>query len=187
MHLSRASFFADFYVYPSLAAVFVAFALIYHPHRWIAVTVAFFVGIATWTFVEYIMHRWVLHHLTWIKDQHAKHHDDAKALIGTPTWLSLVVMLILVLGPAATYTDFSIALSFTAGLMLGYLGYTLAHYVVHHWASRPNSYLFRLKQRHALHHHYDDLGNFGVSNGFWDYVFRTNIVVRRDTPVTGGH
>lgn len=179
MHLSRAGFFADFYVYPSLAVVFVAFAIVTTPSRWLAVTIAFFTGIAIWTFVEYIMHRYVLHHLTWIKDQHAKHHDDQKALIGTPTWLSLVVILILVLGPVATYTDLGIACGFTAGLMLGYLGYTLAHYGIHHWSARPDSYLFRLKQRHALHHHFDDAGNFGVSNGIWDYVFGTNIVVRR--------
>ena len=184
MHLSRVSFFADFYVYPSLAVVFVAFALILAPHRWPAISLAFFTGIAVWTFIEYIMHRYVLHHLTWIKDQHAKHHDDQYALIGTPTWLSLGVMLILVLGPVATYLNLEIACSFTAGFMLGYLGYTLAHYGIHHWNARSGGYLSRLKRRHALHHHYDDLGNFGVSNGIWDYVFGTNIVVRRDESTT---
>jgi len=184
MHLSRASFFADFYVYPALAAIFLAFAIFRTPNRWFAMAVAFVVGIAVWTFVEYIMHRYVLHHLTWIKDQHARHHDDAKALIGTPTWLSLVVILILVLGPVSMYLDLGLACSFTAGLMIGYLGYTLAHYAIHHWAAHNGSYLFSLKRRHALHHHYNDLGNFGVSNGFWDYVFGTNITVRPDSDST---
>jgi len=184
MYLSPASFFADFYVYPALAVVLLAFALYRSPSQWLGETVAFVVGFGVWTFIEYIMHRYVLHHLTYIKDQHAKHHDDQKALFGTPTWLSLVVMLVLGAGPAVTYMGLPMGSAFTAGLMLGYLGYTLAHYTIHHWNARNGSYLFRLKQRHALHHHYDDLGNFGVSNGIWDYIFRTNIVVRRDDSTT---
>ncbi len=180
MYLSPASFFADFYVYPALAVILVTFAIYRAPSHWLAVLVALAIGLGGWTFIEYIMHRYVLHHLTYIRDQHAKHHDDQKALFGTPTWLSLVVLLVLAAGPAVTYVGLELGSAFTAGLMLGYLGYTLAHYTIHHWNARPGSYLFRLKQRHALHHHYDDLGNFGVSNGIWDYVFRTNIVVRRD-------
>ena len=181
MYLSRASFFADFYVYPSLAVLLVAFALWRTPERWLGVFVAFSIGILGWSFVEYIMHRYVLHHLTYIKDQHAKHHHDQKALFGTPTWLSLVVFLVLASGPAITWSGLEFGLAFTAGLMLGYLGYTLAHYGIHHWNARPGSYLFRLKRRHALHHHFDDMGNFGVSNGFWDYVFGTNIAVNHET------
>ena len=180
MYLSPASFFADFYVYPALAVILMAFAFYRAPTHWLAVLVAFVIGFCSWTFIEYIMHRYVLHHLTYIKDQHAKHHDDQKALFGTPTWLSLVVILVLASGPAVTYAGLVLGSAFTAGLMLGYLGYTLAHYTIHHWNARNGSFLFRLKQRHALHHHYNDLGNFGVSNGIWDYVFRTNIVVRRD-------
>ena len=187
MHLSKASFFADFYVYPSLAVVFVAFAFAMTSNRWLGIAIAFFTGIAVWTFIEYIMHRYVLHQLTWIKDQHAKHHDDQYALIGTPTWLSLVVILVLVLGPVATYTNLGIACAFTAGFMLGYLGYTLAHYGIHHWNARPGGYLSRLKRRHALHHHFDDMGNFGVSNGLWDYIFGTNIVRRIDSGPAEAH
>ncbi len=184
MYLSRASFFADFYVYPSLAVILVAFAIYRAPAHWPSVLFAFVIGFGGWTFIEYIMHRYVLHHLTYIKDQHAKHHVDQKALFGTPTWLSLVVMLVLATGPAVTYVGLPLGCAFTAGLMLGYLGYTLAHYTIHHWNARPGSYLFRLKQRHALHHHFDDMGNFGVSNGSWDYVFGTNIVVRREQSET---
>jgi sterol desaturase/sphingolipid hydroxylase (fatty acid hydroxylase superfamily) len=62
-----------------------------------------------------------------------------------------------------------------AAVMLGYLWYVTAHYGMHHWRIRPASHLGRLRRRHALHHHFDDLGNFGVTSGFWDHVFRTNI------------
>jgi sterol desaturase/sphingolipid hydroxylase (fatty acid hydroxylase superfamily) len=50
-----------------------------------------------------------------------------------------------------------------------------AHYAMHHWQIRSSGFLGRLRQRHILHHHYDDLGNFGVTSGLWDRVFRTNI------------
>ncbi len=179
MYLSRASFFADFYVYPALAVLFLAFAFYLKPTHWGEVLVAFVIGCAGWTFIEYIMHRYVLHHLTYIREQHHKHHVDQKALFGTPTWLSLLVMLVLATGPAIAWVGLALGCAFTSGLMLGYIGYISAHYTIHHWNARPGSYLFSLKQRHALHHHYDDLGNFGVSNGIWDYVFRTNITVQR--------
>ena len=187
MYLSRAGFFADFYVYPALAILLLAFSLYLAPSQWLGAILAFLIGLAGWSFIEYVLHRYVLHHLTYIKEQHAKHHTDQKALFGTLTWLSLVVMLVLAMGPAITYAGLRLGCAWTAGFMIGYLGYVTAHYTIHHWNARNGSYLFRLKQRHALHHHYDDLGNFGVSNGFWDYVFRTNIKVQRDTPAVEVH
>ena len=36
-------------------------------------------------------------------------------------------------------------------------------------------YVYALKRRHALHHHYDEMANFGVTSGFWDHVFRTAV------------
>jgi sterol desaturase/sphingolipid hydroxylase (fatty acid hydroxylase superfamily) len=50
---------------------------------------------------------------------------------------------------------------------------------VHHCRLQPVSYLYKLKHRHALHHHFDDAGNFGVTTGFWDKVFGTDIKVDR--------
>ena len=29
-----------------------------------------------------------------------------------------------------------------------------------------------------LHHHFDEMGNFGVTSGFWDVVFGTDVKVR---------
>lgn len=173
--LSRNAFFADFYVYPVIAIVFIALALAWDPRQWRASVLAIIIGFALWTFVEYLLHRFVLHHVKWVKDQHDVHHLDQKALVGTPTWFSLLVFLAFVTMPALLISDFEIGVSFTAGMMLGYLWYVTAHYGIHHWQSKSSGYLGRLKRRHALHHHYDDLGNFGVTSGLWDHVFRTNL------------
>ncbi len=178
--LSRRAFFADFYAYPSAAAAFIGVALWIEPSRWAVSLFAVLAGFAIWTFVEYLLHRYVLHHVKWVKDQHDVHHEDEKALVGTPTWFSLLVFVTFVTMPAILLIPLECACGFTAGMMLGYLWYVTAHYGIHHWHIRSSGYLARLKRRHALHHRYDDLGNFGVTSGIWDYVFRTNVTAQRD-------
>jgi len=178
--LSRFAFFADFYTYPAATAAFVILALAGDPQRWMASAIAIIVGFALWTLVEYLLHRLVLHHLRWVKDQHDVHHNDQMALVGTPTWFSMLVFLAFVTMPALIVSTPEVAAAFTAGMMLGYLWYVTAHYGIHHWPSKSVGYFVRLKRRHALHHHFDDLGNFGVTSGFWDRVFRTNLAPPRE-------
>jgi len=177
--LSRLAFFADFYVYPAAVAVLIVLALAQDPDQWTATVAAVAAGICFWTLAEYLLHRYVLHHVKWVKDQHDMHHEDAKALVGTPTWFSILVFLAFVTMPVILVSTFGIGAGFTAGMMLGYLSYVTVHYGIHHWHIRSSGYLARLKRRHALHHRFDDLGNFGVTSGFWDHVFRTNISARR--------
>lgn len=179
MRLSRAGYFADFYVYPTVMTVMTAGALaLSPPSQWAWVGLAILVGVGVWTFVEYQLHRWVLHHVPRIKDMHEAHHDDQMALIGTPTWLSALTIAVTVLLPSYLLVGLPLAAGFTVGLTLGYFFYVTVHHGVHHWKVRPGSYFFNLKRRHALHHHFDDMGNFGVTNGFWDKVFGTDIKVK---------
>ena len=178
--LTRFAFFADFFLYPVAAAAFIVLALAVDPHRWLASLASIAAGIAFWTFAEYLLHRYVLHHVTWVKRQHDVHHHDQKALVGTPTWFSFLVFLAFVTMPALLMSTLEVAAGFTAGMMLGYLWYVTAHYGIHHWRIRSSAYMIRLRRRHALHHNFDNLGNFGVTSGFWDYLFRTNLSHRRD-------
>jgi sterol desaturase/sphingolipid hydroxylase (fatty acid hydroxylase superfamily) len=175
MRLSRAGYFADFYVYPAVAGAFIAEASFAGHGHWESWGSAIVVGVASWTLVEYVLHRYVLHHVPWIKEQHDAHHREQRALIGTPTYITLAAMLAMVALPAILLTNPAIGCGFTAGMMFGYLWYVVAHYGIHNWSSRQRRYFSRLKRRHALHHHYDDLGNFGVTTGFWDHVFGTNV------------
>jgi sterol desaturase/sphingolipid hydroxylase (fatty acid hydroxylase superfamily) len=173
--LSRSAFFADFYAYPAAFVALVAFAFASNPHGWFSSLCALIIGLASWSLVEYMLHRYVLHHVIWVKRQHDVHHHDQMALVGTPTWFSMLVFIAFVTAPATLMTNIEVAACFTAGMMLGYLWYVTAHYGMHHWRIRPAGYLGRLRRRHALHHHFDDLGNFGVTSSFWDHIFRTNI------------
>jgi sterol desaturase/sphingolipid hydroxylase (fatty acid hydroxylase superfamily) len=180
MRLSAASYYSDYILYPTLATTLTAASLATAPvEKWGISALSVAAGVATWTFAEYQLHRWVLHHVPYVKDMHEAHHNDQKALIGTPPWLSLALMIILVLLPAILIAGFSYGAAFAAGLLLGYSFYIIVHHGVHHWRLQPGSYLYKLKHRHALHHHFDDAGNFGVTTGFWDKVFGTDIRIDR--------
>ena len=173
MQMSRAGYLADFYAYPIVAGVLFISAVAPAPRRWPALGFAFATGLATWTLLEYVLHRWVFHRVAWFRTRHSEHHQDPKAFIGTPTWMSIAAMGAFVLLPSVWMWGAAIGCSFTAGLSLGYLVYAAAHYGAHHAHFAPGTYLSRLKRRHAIHHHAGSESNFGVTTQFWDRVFGT--------------
>lgn len=178
MHLTRAGFLADFYVYPCVAAILGALAIGSAPPHWSTLGLALLTGLCSWTLLEYLVHRWIFHHAPWIRKQHAAHHSDPKALVGTPTWLSIVTIFVFLMLPSVMAAGMAIGCSFTAGLVLGYLWYCTAHYGSHYWHPERGGYFSRIKRRHAIHHQVDMNGNFGVTSSLWDHVFRTQVKLR---------
>jgi len=143
------------------------------------IVVAFFIGgMFTWTFAEYGLHRWIFHFVADTPTMkkvhyaiHGYHHNqprDAKRLFMPPIPASVLLLIFfgifyLVMGSAAWF--------FLPGFQLGYLMYASVHYGVH--TRKAPKRLKHLWHHHALHHHkYPNLA-FGVSNTFWDKVFRT--------------
>ncbi len=62
MRLSKASYFADFAVYPPVVLALLILALQQVPPLvWIEWSIACLTGIAAWTLLEYVIHRGVLH------------------------------------------------------------------------------------------------------------------------------
>lgn len=132
-------------------------------------------GISFWTLVEYMLHRFVLHKLPGIAQLHDRHHVRPSAFVGTPVWISFIAWLIVFL-LLWRISDFEIASGGLSGLILGYVWYLLVHDAVHRWPLKQDSWLLKVRRRHLLHHHHSDrTGNFGVSTGFWDAVFKTEI------------
>lgn len=172
MRLSRIGYFADFIVYPVLLAILcwetLHGALAAQREDWM---LAAGVGLGSWTLLEYALHRYVLHHAPPFRSMHALHHASPAALIGTPSWLSVALIAVLVFLPLLHELQLDIASGATAGLMLGYLWYVGVHHATHHRRARPGTYLYRAKQRHALHHHSRQACNFGVTTALWDNVF----------------
>ena len=179
MRLGRIGYYADFYVYPVVITGLTTYAIWQGPEgAWATWLSAFIAGAALWTLVEYLLHRFVLHHVPYIKDMHDAHHEDQQALIGAPIWISLSLMVVVVLIPLSLIAEQNVAIGLACGLMLGHFWYGSVHHILHHWKIKPGTYWFRLKRRHMLHHHFDEMGNFGVTSGFWDVVFGTDIKVR---------
>jgi sterol desaturase/sphingolipid hydroxylase (fatty acid hydroxylase superfamily) len=173
MLLTRIGYYSDFFAYPVLIAVFGAAGVMNAGadggEAWIA---SFLGGLAMWTLLEYILHRFVLHYLPYIKEMHEQHHRDVHALVGTPTWLSVVLFLGFVFCPLLRLTDLATASAVSCGLVTGYLWYVSVHHAVHHWHPAHSGYLYSVKRGHAMHHA-DEAYNFGVTSRFWDRVFRT--------------
>ncbi|MCB0514537.1 MAG: sterol desaturase family protein [Chitinophagales bacterium] len=142
------------------------------------VVLCFVAGVFTWTFFEYILHRYAFHfvaespaakRVTYV--MHGIHHDyprDAERLFMPP----VPAILILSVFGLFFYPFLGKAtLVFLAGFELGYLIYSLVHYSMHK-VKPPKGFKY-LWKHHALHHYkYADKA-YGVSTPFWDWVFGT--------------
>ncbi len=177
--LGKVGYYADFFIYPVVITGLAAYAIWRGPQdAWASWLGAFVSGIVVWTLVEYVLHRFVLHHVPHIKDMHDAHHEDQMALIGAPIWISLVLMVVFVLLPLSLVVEQHVAIGIACGMMFGHFWYGGMHHILHHWKIEPGTYLYRLKRHHMLHHHFDEKGNFGVTSNFWDVVFGTDLKVR---------
>jgi sterol desaturase/sphingolipid hydroxylase (fatty acid hydroxylase superfamily) len=131
------------------------------------------VGLAAWTLLEYLVHRFAFHHHPVGRRLHQLHHDhpsdpDAeRSSLSTPL-LAFPFGCLLIC--AAGVQDGS---ALFAGLLSGYLAFIVVHYAIHRWTIEPNSWLYSAKMRHLTHHRFENC-NYGVTMIFWDIVFRTN-------------
>jgi sterol desaturase/sphingolipid hydroxylase (fatty acid hydroxylase superfamily) len=129
-------------------------------------------GLASWTAIEYGMHRFVFHGVQPFRRWHEEHHRRPAALIGTPALLIALGIGGLVFLPVLLLADLWTSCSLTLGVLTGYLVYGIVHHAVHHWRCR-NAWLRNCRRLHALHHRAGSTGNFGVTSVFWDCVFGT--------------
>lgn len=169
---SKAAYRADFALYGVAVLVLAAFLLLYGPREQGLVIAAFaLLGLGSWTAIEYLLHRFVLHGLQPFRRWHAEHHQRPTALICTPTILSAALIAVLVFLPALALGNVWRASALLLGVVTGYLVYGITHHATHHWRAN-NAWLKRRKRWHAMHHRqHEQSGCYGVSSGFWDHVF----------------
>ena len=129
-------------------------------------------GLAGWSLVEYLLHRFVLHGLQPFQRWHTEHHERPTALICAPTLLSAALISVLVFLPALLLGGLWRACAVTLGVVTGYLAYAITHHATHHWRA-DGAWLRERKRWHALHHHQRWPGCYGVTSGVWDHVFGT--------------
>ena len=176
MNQSRASYYAEVIFYPGVVAAIVLRRMIADASvpdwSWLLICLA---GLSLWGFVEYLMHRFILHRLPVIRLLHAKHHSRPSAYVGTPLWVSFSGFTLVAFLPLWAIAGCDVASGITCGLIVGYVWYLLVHDAVHRWRL-GYSWIRKARLRHLLHHRAGEpSGNFGVTTDFWDSVFFTKI------------
>jgi len=145
------------------------------------------VGYGVWTLTEYWMHRVVFHFepedglgakLHWlIHGVHHEHPNDPNRLVMPPSASIPLAIIFLVLFRVLCGTPAWLAVS--AGFLVGYVVYDTMHWYLHHRIPR-SKFGRRLRELHLRHHFQDDTRGFGISAPYWDRVFHTAPVSRRE-------
>lgn len=154
-------------------------------HPWIGA--AFYIaGIAVWSLVEYLFHRYVLHgrfppgeglirrflHER-LDPLHWEHHErpfDGWHISGE---LKDILPLFVIAAPLSFLFPVYTLPPLLAGVVQSYVGEEWLHYFLHFGKSRVP--FFRYLKRYHLYHHSPrgiDRG-YGISSGIWDAVFDT--------------
>lgn len=149
------------------------------------VPVGFLIGILSWTFVEYVIHRFVFHFRPRSPRQerllflfHGIHHYQPHVktrLVMPPTvsiplalpFYALFHLMFHTLLDVPNWTDATFS-----GFVTGYLAYDLLHYATHHSRMRLR-FLKYLKRYHMIHHFQRPDRYFGVTSPLWDALFHT--------------
>ena len=134
-------------------------------------------GIATWTALEYLIHRWGGHDRRFRRSpfgvEHIRHHVEGDYFAAT--WKKLVAAVVVasvLCVPAIAIAGIPIGLAYVAGLISFYGMYELLHRREHtHPGVGPYG---RWARRHHFYHHFvDGRTNFGVTTPLWDLAFGT--------------
>ena len=180
MRLSKALYFGDLVLSPIAILALAVFALAGRDYwtigLWLAALLA---GIAAWTLLEYLVHRFVYHAVPIFEKFHDAHHEEPEALIGAPSFLMIGFIFLIFFVPLQTAFGLLVASGVTSGALVGYIGYMLVHHASHHFEPRRGTLLYEARLRHMAHHFHATPGNYGVVTSFWDHVFSTNVERRR--------
>ena len=166
-------------MYYVLPVFLLAYGAIYTSLSGLKLSLLFFGGAFFFTFLEYILHRYLFHMNTDTETRkkiqyniHGLHHDypKDKDRLAMPLLASITLAVFL-------YTVFYLIMGintygFLAGVMVGYSTYLLVHYVVHAYPP-PKNFLKELWIHHSMHHYKEGDHAFGVSSPLWDIVFGT--------------
>lgn len=177
--LTRTNAFVPISMYYAIPVLLIAYGYIYASLPGTTLALLFFSGAFFFTFLEYILHRFLFHMDTDTElkkkiqyNIHGLHHDypKDKDRLAMPVLASITLAIVL-------YTTFYLIMGtytygFLSGVMVGYSTYLLVHYVVHAYAP-PKNFLKNLWVNHAVHHYKEGEHAFGVSSPLWDYVFGT--------------
>lgn len=138
--------------------------------------IAFLLGVAFWTFLEYVIHRFILHKKgshNPATDEHLRHHREGgyfapfwKKLIVATAFFALNTLLV------AALVDLMYGALFSMGTAGMYILYEVTHKRLHAHAPLVR-YGMIIRKHHFYHHFVDPKKNHGVTVRFWDRLFGT--------------
>jgi len=167
----RINYWSSFATDSFVAAFFLAWPVVWRPVSWPVVLLLAAAGWVLWGLSEYVFHRWAYHAKRGIFGSgHRMHHDEEKAYVAMPWFVSGFVVFAVWYGVVYYPGDHALSALF-GGWMAGFVFYSWVHHAHHHW-SLQNGWMRRLRAHHRVHHRFPDR-NFGVTLRFWDEVFGT--------------
>ncbi|WP_303309929.1 sterol desaturase family protein [Hymenobacter sp. BT730] len=146
----------------------------------------FLMGWFLFTFVEYLMHRFVYHMDTntpgkakFQYTMHGVHHEypKDKTRLAMPPILTVFVASLLFF--IFRFVFGNAGFGILAGFVFGYALYLFVHYAIHVYAP-PKNFLKVWWHHHAQHHYRQDEIAFGVSTTIWDHIIGTMPEQRKD-------
>ncbi len=178
---SRVHFSVPLFIYIPVISFFLYRSISTYEESAITILTLVILGIAVWSLAEYTLHRFLFHfefkselgariHFIF----HGVHHDypnDSRRLVMPPSVSLPLAVLFYFIFTLILGTMF--VAPFFVGFILGYLGYDMTHYAVHHY-NMHNKVWLAIKNHHMKHHYMDSTKGFGVSSPVWDEVMGTN-------------
>jgi sterol desaturase/sphingolipid hydroxylase (fatty acid hydroxylase superfamily) len=156
--------YSDFITTP-IAIVVVAVAM---PAFRVVHVIDIVLGVLTWTFFEYWLHR-ALH---WRRFSmgfalHMGHHQHPSDPSGGTLYSTMVIGALVLIA-----WKFGVG-SFVIGVLLGYMWFIVLHHLLHNLINVDGLIIRALAENHEIHHHEGPQRMFGVSTSLWDLVFGT--------------
>ncbi len=138
--------------------------------------ITFALGMFSWTFLEYVIHRWLGHDPRYRGNpfgvEHVRHHAEGNYFAPTPKKAALAALVAVVIGGPAAWLAGAHGAAAVGGLLVMYGTYEVLHRREHTHAGIGR--YGRWARRHHFHHHFvDPKTNHGVTTPLWDLVFGT--------------
>jgi hypothetical protein len=181
--ISRHKLYKTSAFYTTYAVIVLAFAL-RSPHPLVAL-IFYVLGMASYTLVEYLTHRWLFHYqfedkpgldhyLYKIFDsKHNGHHNNPLDGNHINGGLGDLLPLFVVAAPLSFVAPLYTLPVMLAGNVQGYIVTEWIHHCMHFYRFR-DPYFRYVRRHHFYHHSPRGAGRgYGVTNGFWDIPFRS--------------
>ena len=139
---------------------------------WVFEFLVFIIGLFSWTFIEYFIHRFLLHgkkNYRYYKDNHSLHHANPTEIF-TSKLKRLLITIAAILSVCASI-GYSFYFWIVAGFLCGYAAYGYVHTFLH--TQRLSKWLSKLRAFHMQHHLSQSGTCFGVCTTWWDTIFNT--------------